>query len=462
MSIANFARTAYARLFAPRDAAGLGAFRVGFGLLMTWSFVRFQLYGWVDELYVRPKIFFAYWGFEWLPRLSASAIHGMHVVMTVLAILVALGLFYRAAIVTFTIGFWYLQLLDVTNYLNHYYLVALLSTLMCFLPMHRSASIDARLRPRLRSSHAPAWTYLLLRFQVGTVYFFAGLAKLGADWLLHAQPLRIWLTARTGLPVIGPLLAQAWAPHLFAWAGFLFDTTIVAFLLWRRTRLAAYVVVLVFHVMTHVLFPIGMFPFIMIVGALVFFPPEWPRRIFARAAPLAPILAPARVPPSTARVRIAIALGAAYCAFQALFPLRHHLYGANLMWHEQGIRWSWKVMVREKNGSVTYYVDSPGRGRTWQVSPSAYLTDRQLRDFSSQPDLIAQLGQFIADDWRKRGIPDARVRVEALVSLNGRRASLLVDPTLDVASMRDGLAPKPWILPAPASDPPVVRLAHAN
>ena len=40
------------------------------------------------------------------------------------------------------------------------------------------------------------------------VYVFAGLAKLNADWLLDAQPLRIWLAARSDLPIVGPLLAQ--------------------------------------------------------------------------------------------------------------------------------------------------------------------------------------------------------------------------------------------------------------
>ena len=49
---------------------------------------------------------------------------------------------------------------------------------------------------------------------------------------------------------------------------------------------------------------------------------------------------------------------------QLLLPLRAHLYGGNVLWHEQGMRFSWRVMVREKNGSVTFIVREPRDGRS--------------------------------------------------------------------------------------------------
>ena len=89
----------------------------------------------------------------------------------------------------------------------------------------------------------------------------AGVAKLNADWLLEAQPLGIWLQDHTGLPLVGRAFGEPWAAHLFSWCGAGFDLTIVAWLMWKRTRPAAYVVLVVFHVMTYLLFPeIGVFP----------------------------------------------------------------------------------------------------------------------------------------------------------------------------------------------------------
>jgi hypothetical protein len=134
-------------------------------------------------------------------------------------------------------------------------------------------------------------------------------------------------------------------------------------------------------------------------------------------------------------------------------PFRHALYGGNVLWDEQGMRFSWRVMVREKNASVTYVVSDPASGRRWHVSPRDYLRDHQERDFATQPDLIWQLAQQIGRDFRARhGVP-VEVRAEVTASLNGRRAAALIDPRADLLKQHDGLSPKPWILGAPRDRP---------
>ncbi|HEU4412646.1 MAG TPA: HTTM domain-containing protein [Polyangiaceae bacterium] len=445
-----------ARLAAPTDAAALAAFRAVFGLVLCVSLVRFLAFGWVDELILRPRFLFKYWFFPWAEPLARGPMHALFWGLAALSLCVAAGLFYRASVVLLLVGFAYVQLLDVTNYLNHYYLVTLLLALCALMPLGRAYSADARLFARRGLSHFPAWCTYLLRFQVGVVYFYAGLAKANADWLLSAQPLNLWLSGRTHLPLVGPLLGQVWVAYAMSWAGFLFDTSVPFLLSWRTSRPFAYAVVIVFHAATQALFPIGMFPTIMVTSALVFFPPDWPRRLFGRRArPAPPPPAAPRAPGPAARA--ALAAGLLWCAFQAAMPLRSHLYGGNVLWHEQGMRFAWRVMLREKNGSITYRVDDPRSGREWVVSPHEYLTQRQERDFSGQPDLILQLGHRIARDFRERGYPDVRVRVEALVSLNGRKPALLFDPEVDLTKVRDGLGRADYLLPAPASPPGHVR-----
>ncbi|MCI0573328.1 MAG: HTTM domain-containing protein [Myxococcaceae bacterium] len=448
-----------ARLEVPVDAAGLAAFRMCFGLLTFVSMVRPLLHGWVTDFFVRPTFFFKYWGFSWVEAWPAWGMYAHHGVLAVLSLFVAAGLFYRVSIFLFFVGFTWLQLVDVTNYLNHYYLVSLLALLLNVVPAHRAWSLDAMRRPELRTETLPAKYTYLLRFQVGVVYFFAGLAKLNADWLLHAQPLGIWLSSRTDTPVVGPLFALPWVWLAMSWSGFLFDTTIVAFLLIGRTRRFAYPVVIAFHAMTWLLFPIGMFPFIMVVSALVFFPPEWPRRVAGWMARLPGN--PVRVLPGGRGVQAprtstpgwALVLAAAYCALQLLMPLRAHLYGGDVRWHEQGMRFSWRVMVREKNGSITFRVRPRGSDSEWQVSPTHYLTNHQAREMSGQPDLILQLAKHIARDFQARGLGDVEVRVDALVSLNGRPSAHLIDPNVDLTTVEDGLLPASWTLPLPPSPP---------
>ena len=437
-----------AALARPVAAESLAVYRILFGSLLFLSTLRFMANGWLEIFYAKPTFHFTYAGFGWVRVLPLSWMWALYAGIAASALLVALGLFYRVAIVAFFLLFAYAELTDVTNYLNHYYLVILLSFLAAVFPLHGAWSLDAWFRPALRRQTVPAWMLYLLRFQVGVVYVHAGLAKAGTDWLLHAQPLQIWLQARNETPILGELFAQTWTAYLFSWAGFLFDSTIVAWLLWKRSRPFAFVAVLVFHGLTQVLFDIGIFPLLMILNATLFLDPDWPTR-----RPPLPAAAP---PPLLQGWRPKLATGAllAYGLFQGLFPLRHRLYPGDVLWHEQGMRWSWKVMVREKSGSITYHVRDLDSGRTWQVSPSTYLQPRQEMEMSGQPDLVLQLARHIAADLKRRGHGTLEIRAEARVSLNGRPSQLMIDPTVDLLKVSDGLARATWILPGP-SEPPL-------
>lgn len=446
--------TAESILCRPVDAASLAAFRIGFGILLAAGTIRFMAEGWVDVLFVEPRFFFRYYGFDWVPVPGPTLVHVLYVALCLLGIAFAAGIYFRYVALLLFLGFSWVELVDVSNYLNHYYLVSLLLLLSVFLPIGSTWSLDARFRHGLPRETVPVWVLYLFRFQVAVVYVFAGLAKLGADWLLYAQPLGIWLAARDEMPVIGGLFGLPWVPYLASWAGFLFDTSIVPLLLWQRTRAIAFLAVVAFHFGTHLLFDIGLFPFLMPLLATLFFSPDWPRRALARFGKTgsdAPVLSGPHEVPSLARRRMVAAVVGAYVALQLVLPLRSLVYGGDVLWHEQGMRWSWKVMVREKNGSIVYRVRNPETGREWQVGPMRYLTWRQANEMTGQPDLILKLAHHIADDFRERG--PVEVRVDAFVSLNGRPAARLIDPNADLARVSDGIAPASWILPRDSAPP---------
>ncbi len=440
----------WASCFAPIDVAWLVALRVLFGLVMCASMARFVHYGWVDEFFVKPDFHFKYWGFQWVQPLPAPLMHGLFWLLAALALCIAAGFAFRFAAFGFFLGFSYVQLIDVTTYLNHYYLASLLSLLLALSPAGKAFSIDALIDRRSIETIAGGWHHLF-RFQVGIVYTFAGIAKATSDWLLHAQPLQIWLGSRTDLPVLGVLFTHDWAAPLMSWAGFLYDISIAWWLLFSRTRPFAFVAVIVFHTLTRLLFPIGIFPYIMVLGALAFFSPSWPRKLLRR--PL-PDLSRALPLAKSRGARLAIGVALAFCAFQLVMPLRFVAYGGNVLWHEQGMRFSWRVMVREKNGSITYLVRQKASGRTWHVAPRKYLTWIQAREMSGQPDLILQLAHHIRDDFDARGLGPVEVRADARVSLNGRRGAPLIDPDVDLTTIEDGIARAEWILPSPDGPPP--------
>ena len=84
-----------ALLTRPVSAAPLAVFRLVFGAMMLISIIRFMGKGWVTELYVMPKVYFPYFGLEWIKPLGTAGMYGVFAVMALAALGIMLGLFYR-------------------------------------------------------------------------------------------------------------------------------------------------------------------------------------------------------------------------------------------------------------------------------------------------------------------------------------------------------------------------------
>lgn len=437
---------------------------------MLFSTIRFVALGWVDDHFVDPVMHFHYFGFEWVQPLPAWGMYALHLFMILTATGIMLGWRYRWSALGFALTFTYCELIDLTYYLNHYYFVSLVSFLLVLMPAHRSFSLDALRQPGLRVSEVPRFFPLLLQLQLGIVYVYAGWAKLNADWLLEALPLRIWLPAHADLPLIGWTFRYEATAYVFAWFGMLYDSLIPLFLWWRPSRPLAYLAVVVFHVMTGLLFQIGVFPLVMMGLTTIFFSAEWHQRLQRRLAGW--LQRPATVPVQTmgwlpafsrnslpalakmatfrpAASRWLMAGFALYLLFQLLFPWRYLLYNGHLFWTEEGYRFSWRVMLMEKAGTTTFYVTDPSTGREGLVDNREFLNAHQEKQMAFQPDMILQFAHFLADHYAQEFGQRPQVRSEAYVTLNGRPSQLLIDPQVDLAAVEDGWQPKSWILPYP-------------
>lgn len=444
-----------ARLEEPVDAAPLVVFRFLFGALLFAATVRFVSRGWVREHYLEPKNFFPMFGLDFIRPLSEPLMYALFALMGLAALGIAVGALHRWSAAIFGVLFTYVHAIDTTYYLNHYYLVSLLALLLVLLPLGDSCSVDAwRRGSAVGRRTLPSWVLWTVRFQIGCVYFFGGVAKLGPDWIVHAQPLTIWLARNRDVAVIGPLLATKAAAHAMSLAGIAFDLSVPFLLSMRRTRLLAYLALLSFHALTARLFQIGMFPYFMSAFALVFFPPATFRRLlgrigFARAeAPRDGADAPA---PQSSGPRTPWWL-APYAAVQLLVPLRALAYPGPSIWTEEGYKFSWHVMLAEKNGYVEVRAKDKATGREWHVRNADYVTREQERQMAAQPEMLVRFAKIVHDSYAAQG-RDVSVYVSSEVSLNGRPRHPLVDREVDLAAEHDGFAAKRWILPAP-TDPP--------
>lgn len=421
------------------DSATLSFFRVAFGLMMAFGMLRFMAKGWVDSVYIQPIFHFKYYGFSWIPELGVWT-YALFVLATISAIMIALGWYYRLFATLFFLSFTYIELLEKTTYLNHYYFVSVVSFILIFLPANCSYSIDAK-RRGFSIDQVPSWTLNVIKILISVVYIYAGLAKLNSDWLLEAQPLSIWLRSKYDLPLIGSnWMQQTWFHYAMSWGGALYDLSI-PFLLWnRKTQKFAFILVVFFHVFTRILFPIGMFPYIMIVASLIFFPATWHRKILGMR-------------PATTRKASAKKLKPAYwvvvvvLVIQILLPWRYLAYPGELFWTEEGYRYSWRVMLMEKSGYTSFKVVSQKTGASFVVDNEQFLTRYQIKQMSFQPDMILEYAHFLGDYYSDQGIEQVAIFAESYVALNGRRSQVFIDPAVDLYQEQENFKHKTWILP---------------
>ena len=443
----SFFRTLQERAFAPVDNAALVFFRIAFGLLLAWEVYRYFSHGWIGRYWIEPQFHFTYYGFSWVKPWPGNGMYIHWGILGVLASFIAAGFLYRLSIALFFLAFTYSFLLDQALYLNHLYLVCLFSFLLIFMPAHRALSVDAWLRPRLRARTTPAWTMWLLRLQIGVVYFYGGVAKISPDWL-RGEPMRSWMARNKDFPMIGQFFDQEWAVNTITYGGLLLDLLIVPALLWRRTRIPAFIVAVLFHVANAHLFRIGIFPWLAIAATTLFFAPDWPRRLlgWVRRSPARSSLgATQSLPPRFAA--LTLSLVAIYAAIQLLVPLRHLLYPGNAAWTYEGHRFSWRMKLHDRDARARFYVIDENVNRTMTVDPRMFLTRMQSLVMASRPDMLVQFAHFLSEKLPRRGPKPLRVEARVMASLNGRKPQLFIDQNVDLAAEPRTLRPAPWILP---------------
>jgi hypothetical protein len=260
------------------------------------------------------------------------------------------------------------------------------------------------------------------------------------------------MSESTDFAIFGRWFTEEWMVYLVSYGGVLFDLLIVPALLWRRTRWFAVAALVLFHRFNAEMFSIGIFPMFATLAVVLFLPPDLPRNIVNRLRGTKPAKptrgktrrgdhsvaedTAARIPFSgRARAQqVTVILVLAYLGIQLLLPFRHWLYPGNTAWTDQGDRFAWRMMLVSKRGDITFVVTYPPTGQTWEVDPTEYLTNMQLSQMQTQPDMILQFSHYLAGLWEEDGYDGVEVRANSSISLNGRDPHPIVDPTVNLAA----------------------------
>lgn len=413
--------------------APLITLRVLFGGVMLFSFIRFISNGWVESLYIILDFYFTFFDFIQYP--GDFYIYLIFYSLIVLSVFIIIGFYYKLSISLFFILFTYIELLEKSYYLNHYYFVSVLSFALIFLPLGNDFSIDSLIK-RNHQKTIQNWRLLIPKILISIVYFYAGIAKLNSDWLIEAMPLKLWLPASSDLFLIGGLLKETWVAYLFSWLGAIYDLTIWIFLFNNRTRKYAYIVVIIFHLMTSFLFQIGIFPYMMTLLTLIFFLPVKHEKVIDYFKSKIKILNNAKAEVNSYNSNILKIFFLVFILFQLLFPFRYVLNKGDLFWTEEGYRFSWRVMLMEKTGWINFKLIDRKNNVEKIVEPSYELSDIQVKQMSFQPDMILQYAKFIGDRYYKEFGTKPEIYVDSYVSLNGSGSKRYFKNDVDIYGVK--------------------------
>lgn len=232
--------------------------------------------------------------------------------------------------------------------------------------------------------------------------------------------------------------------YFLSYGGILFDGLIIPLLLFKRTRKWAFIISVFFHLFNSIVFQVGIFPYLSLAFAVFFFEPRTIQKLFLKKKHFydkTEVIIPKYKTPL-------LLILSGYLIVQLLLPLRHHLIQDNVLWTEEGHRMSWRMMLRTKGGIVKYKVIDKSNYSEIPVKLSDYLSEKQSVIASTKPDVIWQFAQYLKKDFKAKGI-DVEVYVNCKISVNGKPLKQLIDPEIDLASVKwNAFKHSDWILPS--------------
>lgn len=435
-------------LFTKIDNAPLLIFRVFFGILVACECYGAILTGWVRRTLVEPQFTFNFIGFDWLQLFQGSGMYAYFFVMGTLGLGIAFGYKYRFAIISFTILWTGAYLMQKTSYNNHYYLLILISGIMCLFPAQADYSLDAKYNPSIRTNWMYSNVKWIIVLQLFIVYTYASVAKIYGDWL-DFSIIRILMLNKANYPIIGELLQEPWIHKIIGTFGILFDLLVVPALLWKPTRKFAFIASIFFHLFNSIVFQIGIFPYLSLAFTVFFFEPETLRRIFFKSRkPFQ--LNEVNLPPFKKPLLVLMGI---YFLIQLVLPIRHHFIADDVLWTEEGHRMSWRMMLRSRGGRGQFKVVNQTSNEITIVKPEDYLTKKQRTRIMGYPDFIWQFAQYLKREYAQKGETVSVYIENSKVSINGKPYRAFIDPKVDLANESwHHFAHHEWVLPSSSEE----------
>lgn len=431
-------------LFKPVDNSPLILFRQLFGLLIMIHCWGALITGWVTRFYIVPEYHFSFIGFEWLRPLPGNGMIYYFLIMGFLGFMILRGIFYRYSISLFLLMWTVAYLTQKTSSGDYHYLVILTGIIMLIVPANASRSWDVQ-KERVSFRHAcAAWCIRIFIFQLGIIFLFSGLSKLNSDWL-STIPVDIWFQSKADYPVVGNLLQNNWFKRIIVYGSIAFDFLIFPALIWRKTRIIAFLFLVISSIFNALIYQTGVLPFLLLIFSVFFFEGETIRSIFFKRKPK-PHLETERK--QIARKPLITIFLVLYLLIQLILPLRHYFYPGWAQWNGEGKRMSWLTTKMIKTGYITFVVINNRTNESWRIKTELLITESQTKKVAISPDFTWQFVQILKKYYRDKGISDISIFTYGKASLNGRILQPIIDAETDLAKEKwERFEHSDWIVP---------------
>lgn len=429
-------------LYKPASLYPLVALRIAFGFTMSAWGILMILTGRVSEVFSRQVVHFPYEGLEWMRPLPYWGMIAVFLIISISALMLAAGWFFRISSTVFAVLFAYVSFIDKASYLSYYYLVMLLALMLTFSPAHRLFSIDLIRKPTLRVDYAPSWLLLVFKAQVIMVFFFAGMAKLNSDWLYSGIPVSLWLQDIVlQLGFESEIIANnGWLAIILSWVLVIFDFLLPHFLLDPKTSTRAFWAVVVVQLLGMILLPTGIFPLLVVLSCTVFLPAEKIHRFVSGVSYFlydifqfkGDVFKPGGSYMLEFRYkRLFPVIAMVFLSVQVLIPVGMYLNMGSIRWADTAFHFSWDVRINHHRNSLVFYKIDKSTGSTVPISIDKFLTPIQQQRMAEDPVMVKS---FINQLKQEPELGAAEIEARSCISVNGREPNCVTynDETLSL------------------------------
>lgn len=417
-------------LFKPSNAWSLAIFRVLFGICAFTEMIRINNN-------IIPKLFnsefqFKWDFFEWIPLINPNLARFSIYFLFISCLLIIIGYFTRIALALHAFIYAYYILVDCSYYNNHYYLFLLINILLITTNCDIVFSIKSFFKNDKRDS-IPNWQIFIFQFQIAIVYFIAGTVKINEDWLT-CNTMKTVLQNSKDYKMLAKYISNDFLAFFLTYTGLFFDLSIGFFLLNKKTRHYAIIIIILFHIINIFNLNIGVFPYFSICAMILFVDTKSYLKLYLPSF-IKNFNFNTKNKNSTEYSKFTFVLISIYCLLQILIPYRHFLIKGDTDWTGECNHYSWRMKVAIKF-PTQFEIFTYNKYTKIEYKPSITFDQAQIQFLILNPKKLTQLAPVFQKKIGLSTIDSLDMKVNLSVILNGHPSTKLIDENINLANIK--------------------------